>query len=346
MRKTFNKFLFLLSLSTFLLSLYSVLQHWDYEETLADIPELLRTEVTAEQIKKEIDDAISHAEFDDARTYLQIARENNFPLDFDAYQQLILRQDTTLKTITTQVSSFVSGFAEGKGANMAGLAGAVTADFTVIGDIRDLRGEYKHYSKNEDVNELIVVLSGAGIGLTALTISSMGSAGPAKAGASTIKTAVKMGRITGRFQKELLKLGRKVFDWPMFTRLIKQDKSISNITRAAKQSYKPAAITPLKQIASQVNVIRKSTSTIDTVQLLSYVDTADDLAHLEKVSLKLGTKTKATLKLVGKGALRTVRVLRKTTALIVSLLSSIISGLFSLYLLFRFAFKGKSFSII
>ncbi len=339
LKKPLSKIFLLISLSTFSLSIYSVLQHWEYKETLVNIPELLHSSVTAEQIGHEIEQSIAAAEFDDARIYLKIAQDNHYPIDVKKYQQEIERQDTSFRAITSNVSNFISGFAKGKSDNMAGLAGAVSADFTVIGDVRDLRKEYQHYSKDEDVNELVVLLSGAGVGLTALTVGSMGSAGPAKAGASTLKAAVKMGRITARFQKELLKLGRKVFDWALFTRLTKQDKSLSNISRAAKQAYKPTAVQPLKRIASQVNSIRKNTSTIDTVHLLKYVETSDDLTHLEKVSIKLGRETKATMKLLGKGALRTVRVLRKTTTLLLSLLGSLVSGLLSIMLLFRFVIR-------
>lgn len=338
LKKPLSKFLLALSLSSFALSLYSVLQHWEYKEKLVDIPALLQSSVSAEQINQEIEKSIANAEFDEARTFLAIAQDNHIPIDIESYRQRITRQDTALRAVTANVSNFVSGFAKGKANSMAGLAGAVTADFTVIGDVRDLHSEYKHYSTGDEVNELIVVLSGAGVGLTALTVGSMGSASTAKVGASTLKSAVKMGRITARFQKQLLNLGRKVFDWKRFTRLIKQDKSLPNISRAAKQAYNPAAIKPLEHIASQVNSIRKSTSTIDTVDLLKYVETTDDLTHLEKVSVKLGTKTKATMKLLGKGAIRTVRVLRKTTALMMSILGSLISGLFSLFFLVRLAF--------
>lgn len=335
MKKILNRFLLILSLSAFAVSLYQVLQHWDYEETLVDLNQSLRNNITKEQISNEIEVAIDTAEFDDARMYLAIAKSNNYSVDFETYQAIIKQKDTKLRQIVTQASNFTEGFLEGKGANMAGIAGSVTADFSVIGDARDLKREYKKHQDGQDVNELIILLSGAGIGLTALTVSSMGTAAPAKAGASVIKVAVKTQRVTRGFQKHLVKLGRKVFDWPVFTRLVKQNKSTKNIRRAAKQAYHPEAIKPLKRIANQVNRIRKSTSTIDTVHLFKYIDSPKDLARLEKISLKYGNKTKGMMKLLGKGALRTVRVLRKTTELLISLFSSLLSGMFSFALLFR-----------
>ena len=336
MKKTFRKLLLLLSLGAFAVSISSVLQHWQYQDTLVDISRVLKLKVDGSQIEAEIETAIQNSEFDDARTYLQIAQENNYLINFEKYQSEIEQQDTQIKKITSKVTNFVSGFAKGEGSDMAGLAGAVTADFTVVGDVRDLRREYNNYSEDKNVNELIVLLSGVGVGLTALTVSSMGTAAPAKTGTSIVKAAVKMNRVTARFQKQLIKLGRNAFDWPLFRRSIKQDKSIKNFRVAIKQAYKPKAVTPLKRIAAQINGIRKSTSTVDAMHLLKYVENTDDLRRLEKISLKQGAKTKGLMKLVGKGALRTVRVLRKTAALMFSLFSSFLSGLiwFSL-LVFR-----------
>jgi len=337
--KTVRALALMLSLGAFGLSAYQVLQHWDYDEILVDLEKSLRLNVSQKQISQEIHTAISKAEFDDARMYIAIAESNHYDIDSEGLNKFITQKDTDLRKVVTQVTNFTKGFINGKSSNMAGITGSVVADFTVVGDVRDLAKEYEKYEKGKDINEVIVLLSGVGVGLTALTVASLGSSAPAKAGTSIIKLAVKTRRMTRSFQKHLVKLGRKVFDWPMFTRLLKQNKNVRNIRSAARQAYHPEAIKPLEKIASQVNRIRKSTSTMDTVHLLKYVDSPDDLVKLEKISLKYGTRTKGLMKLVGKGALRTVRVLRKTTALILSLLASALSGLLSLLFLFRAIFS-------
>jgi len=338
-KETVRKLALILSLSTFSLSAYQVLQHWDYDEILVDIEKSLRLNVTQKKISQEIHNSISNAEFDDARMYIAIAESNHYEVDSERLKNFISQKDTQLRKVITQATNFTQGFIKGKSANVAGISGSVVADFTVVGDVRDLSHEYEKHEKGEEINEVIVLLSGAGVGLTALTVASLGTVAPAKAGTSIIKLAVKTHRMTRSFQKHIVKLGRKVFDWPLFSRLLKQNRSVNNIRHAARQAYHPEAIKPLKKIASQVNRIRKSTSTIDTVHLLKYVESPNDLRKLEKISLKYGTKTKGLMKLVGKGALRTVRVLRKTTALILSLLATALSGLLSFLFLFRAVFK-------
>ena len=331
-KSTLRLGLFIISLSAFVLSFYQVTQYWNYQDVLVDLTKQLKSNVSKEAIESEIQDAFDRSDFDDVRMYLEISRENNFPLAFSVYEQQLIEQDTQVKRIVNNTSNFIDGFLKGDGSNIAGIAGAVSADFTVIGDVRDLKKETSKYLDGNEVNELIVILSGTGIGLTALTIGSMGSAAPAKTGASMMKLAVKTQRISKGFQKQLVKLGRKVFDWPAFTRLVKQDKSLNNIQRAAKRAYHPKAIQPLKKVAVQVNGIRKSSSAVDTLHLLKYIENTDDLRHLEKVTAKYGNQTKGLMKLIGKGALRTVRVLKKTTELLLSIVSSIVSGSLSLLL--------------
>ncbi len=336
-----KRFFLVLSIGTLLASLYSVSKYWDYQQVLVDIGKELHRHISASDIDKEIRGAITREAFDDARMYLAIAKNNHYLIDTGRYAEIIKQKDTPLTRLTRDAGEFATGFVSGKSSSVAGIAGAVGADFTVIGDVRDLYREYNHMQQGKDVNELIVILSGVGVGFTALTIGSLGSAAPAKSGVSLIKLAAKTRRLSSRFQKHLLKQGKKVFDWRLFSRLLKEGKqprsftqSLKQIPRAAKQAYHPNAVEPLKMIAKQINNVRKATSVSDALHLLKYVETTDDLRHLEKISLKYGTQTKGIMKLLGKGALRTVRVLRKTAELLWSLISSVLSAMFSLFLLF------------
>lgn len=320
------------SLCIFLLSVSRVGQYWDYQEILIDVEQQISQNITQEDLSQQIQQSINQSELEDARSYLQIAKEHNIAIDYGYFENEIKQKDEPLKRIIKNSSDFVEGFIEGKSSNLAGVVGSITADFTIIGDARDLRKEYIKYQEGKPVDELIVVLSGAGIGLTALTVGSLGAASPAKTGASTIKHAVKSQQLTKTFQNQILKLGRKVFDWSAFTRILKQNTSLSNIRRAVKIAYQPKAIKPLSVIASKVNNIRKLSSLSDSLFLLKYIDNASELNRLEKVVVRHGNKTKVLFKLLGKSVIKTTRVLKKTIELFLSIVSSIISGLFSLLL--------------
>jgi hypothetical protein len=128
----------------------------------------------------------------------------------------------------------------------------------------------------------------------------------------------------------LLRQGSEVFDYKSFLLAARAEKSLDGISKAAVRAYNPNATQAIQRTAEQVNNIRKVSSTADVVHLLQYVENADDLVRLEKLSLKYGTQTKAIMKLLGKGAIGTVRILRKSTEWLISLLASFVSFVASL----------------
>ena len=167
--------------------------------------------ISEDDLSREISNSIDKGYFDDARMYLAIATSNNYLIDVKRFKQRIRDEDTRLRKIMTKGKDFKKGFVNGKSTNMAGVAGAVAADFTVIGDARDLKGEYTKFQKGDDVNELIVILSGTGIGLTVLTVATLGGAAPAKVGASVLKVAVKTQTCNARIAKTFSKSGAQYF---------------------------------------------------------------------------------------------------------------------------------------
>jgi hypothetical protein len=334
----------ILSLSAFAVSLKKLSSHWHYEEAPADTHHLMTSTIDAKTLHTEITEAINKGHFDEARMYIDIAKQHGYSLYYDQYQQQLLEQDTNVRKIKDNVGNFVGGFVSGTGSSSAGVAGAIAADFTVVGDVRDLHTEYNHYKADEPVDELVATLSGIGIGLTALAIGTAGSAAPAKAGVSVIKMAKKMRQLTPSFQKELLNTASNVFKWKGFIKATQNGKGITNVVHAAKKAYNPQAIKPLKKMAGQVSQIRKSTSVADTLQMMKYVKSTKDLQHLSKVSTKHGKNTKGYLKLLGITVLRGGKIITKTAAFIISLISSLISFIFSL--IFLFPRKKKKISEI
>ncbi|MGB1310990.1 MAG: hypothetical protein ACPG47_07240, partial [Leucothrix sp.] len=243
-----------------------------------------------------------------------------------AYNNYLTKHDTTSSRVTKQVTGFAEGFFSGKGDDASGVAGALAADFTVVGDLRDLSEQFSLYQDGQPVNQLITTLAGVGVGLTAATIGSAGMAAPVKAGASTLKLAARMNRLTRSFRDELMRIGAKVFDWKQFLRLSK-GADLSSISRVAKQAYNPQAARSLGALAEQANGIRKNTSTIDSIRLLKYVENTDDLRGVNRISQQFGLHTRSVFLLLGRTAIRGVKTLRITLELLISLTSSLFFGL-------------------
>ena len=313
-------------LAGFVLGVMSVAEHWDYDFKAPDIDKMLATQVSTEQIKTEIDSALRDEQFDEARSLLTTAQQFNHLLDYPAYQQYLIEHDTTASRLVRQVSDFADGFISGKGQEASGVAGALVADFTVVGDVRDLNEQYGRYQQGLPVNQLVTSLAGVGVGLTAVTIGSAGVAAPVKAGASTLKLATKMNRLTRGFRDELTQIAGRVFNWDDFFRQVK-GANLSELPRIARQMYNPQAAKSLSVIADQANDIRKNTSIADSVHLLKYVDNTQDLSRLHRVSQRYGAQTRGIFLLLGKGAVRGVKMLRLTIELLLSALVSLFCAL-------------------
>ncbi|MCK5896326.1 MAG: hypothetical protein KAG20_05945 [Cocleimonas sp.] len=341
MRSSLRLVFLIISLSAFAVSLKQLAGHWEYEDAPADTHHLMTTTVNAQTLHKEITEAIDDGRFEQARMYIDIGKQHGYGLYYEQYQQQLIEEDTQERRIKDNVGNFMGGFVSGKGSSGAGVAGAIAADFTVVGDMRDLHTEYMHYQKEEPVDELVATLSGVGIGLTALAIGTAGSAAPAKAGVSMVKMAKKTRQLTPAFQKQLLGMAGNVFDWKGFVKATQSGKGMTNVMRAAKTAYHPKAVKPLGKMAGQVSQIQKSSSVADTLHMMKYVESTKDLRHLTKVTTKHGKNTRGYLLLLGKGVLRGGKILKKTTAFFIGLLGSLVSFIFSLIFLFPAKKKRK-----
>lgn len=308
----------------------SIAKYWDFAELEPDIANLMTKGVKTAEVEAQINTAIQNDNPEDARMYLAIAQTFGYAVNAANFLPRIEALETPWQVTRRQAEQFANGFIEGSGDTGAGVAGAVTADFTVIGDARDLYEQYQNLQAGKEVNELITALAGVGVGLTAITVLSSGSAAPLKTGSSTLKMATRANKLSPKMQSVLIKQATDLFDYKTFLLATRGEKSLDNLRQVAIKAYNPKALNALSDTATQVNSIRKSTSLVDTLDILRYADSADDLRRLEKLSVKYGTETKGVLKLLGKGALGTARVLRYATELAIAALASLVSLLASL----------------
>lgn len=333
MSQSIRLFFLLVSLYFFGYSLTLLFDAWEYDNTLPDVKTLLHEKVSPEQLNRLVGESINRDELEQAQMYLSIAKEYQYPLHYSYYEKHIRERDTEERRMKRNVSHFVEGFATGAGSDTAGIAGAVAADFTVIGDARDLYDEYQKHQSGKPVNELVVGLAGVGVGLTVVTYGSVGTTATVKAGASLLKMASKARMITHGFSQVLSRSARRVFDWGSFNDALRNSNRITDVTHAAKRSFNYSAIGSLKRITTKVNNMREATSISDAMYMLRFIENNDDLLRMERFALKHKAQTRGLLTLIGKGAVRTVRVLKKTGQLIFSIVACFFSFMFMLLFL-------------
>jgi len=217
---------------------------------------------------REIEQALTADDVDLARSFVDLAAERGVALP----PELIAKTESAerdAESYSHKAASFARGFVTGKPEDMASAAGMVTGDLFVFGDIRDVVREGWRGMRGEEVDTLVLGLAGAGIAVTAGVYASSGLAAPARAGLSVAKAARKGGAIGA----------------PLI-RLLKLEKREG-----------------LVQFVSDLGRVQSRTGMRGALDGLRIAENPKDVARLASLAAVKGGKTRAIVKLLGRGAI-------------------------------------------
>jgi hypothetical protein len=113
-------------------------------------------------------------------------------------RQLHAAETTPWKRGTRLARQCALGFGAGTGLTPTALACTAVGDLMLWGDVRDLGREAWHALRGVPVDPVVLGLAGAGLGVTALTMGTAGTAAPARVGVSGAKAAAKAARLGAR----------------------------------------------------------------------------------------------------------------------------------------------------
>ncbi len=165
--------------------------------------------------------------------------------------------------------SFARGLVFGETDSIAAFGGTALGDLFVFGDLRDATRQGIQFARGEAVDKAVLSLSLAGIALTAGTYVSLGAMAPARVGLSVIKAGAKTGRIGARFLRA--------------ARL----ERVENLVRAA----------------GDVGRVQRKAGSRAAIEGLKLAEQPKDLSRLAQLAAAKGGKTRAVLKLLGRGAI-------------------------------------------
>jgi hypothetical protein len=217
---------------------------------------------------REIEAALAGNDIDLARSFVELAAERQVPLP----PILIGRVEAAERdaaTPSSRVASFARGFITGKPEDLSSAAGMVAGDLFVFGDVRDVVREGWHGLRREEVDTLVLGLAGTGIAVTAGVYVSGGLAAPARAGLSVIKAARRSGHIAAPLVR-VLKMEKR-------EKLI---EFVGNLGRVQSRAGMRGAMDGLK-IAEHPR----------------------DVAKVAALAAAKGGKTRAIIKVLGRGAI-------------------------------------------
>lgn len=169
------------------------------------------------------------------------------------------------------------GFLTGAAPNEAALAGALAADLSGFGDIRDIGVQAGNYLTGQDVDPLLTGLSAAGLGVTAATLASAGLALPARSGLSVVKVAKRAGKLSPALARDVAALA---------------------VRTAEKQGARAAAL-ELGTLGSDVAVIGGKAGYRAALATLNTAKSAREVGVMARLSERFGKATRGVLVLSG-----------------------------------------------
>jgi hypothetical protein len=203
------------------------------------------------------------------------------------------------------VESFAQGFVTGEPRDLTGFAGTVTGDLLVFGDIRDIVREGGRRIAGEKADELVLGLAGVGLAVTAATYATSGVAAPARVGVSVVKVARKTARLSGELSATIGRSVRSVVDWPKLRSALAGISITEPVLaiRAARDAVKVERAGGLMRFARDVGRVQSKAGTQAALDGLKIAESPREMSRVARLAESAGSRTRAILKVAGRGAI-------------------------------------------
>ena len=251
---------------------------------------------------REIEAALAANDADLANSYLELARERNIAVPAALAEKVTAAVDRA-NSATAHIESFARGLITGEPENVVGLAGTALGDLFVYGDIRDAVREGTRYISGQPTDELVLGLSVVGLAITAGTYASIGVTTPARVGLSAVKAARRTGRISAGMADWVGRSLREIIDWSALKRAGAAIADPTTAIREARTVVKAEKADSLMKLANDVGRVQSKAGTQAALDGLKLAQGPRDMARVAKLAEKKGSKTRAILKTLGRGAI-------------------------------------------
>jgi len=254
--------------------------------------------------EREINAALAANDADLANSFLDLAGERKVRVD-PALAAKVAAASAAVATTSRSLESFARGLVTGEPEDLSGLAGTAVGDLFVLGDIRDAAREGTRLATGQQADELILGLACVGIAVTAGTYATVGLAAPARVGLTLVKVARKTGRIGSRMASWISRSVRDIVDWTALARVMRS-ASITEpalAVRAVREAVKVEKAQDLVRLVGDVGRVQAKAGTQAALDGLRLAEGPRDISRLARLAAAKGGKTRAILKLAGRGAI-------------------------------------------
>jgi hypothetical protein len=252
----------------------------------------------------EIEAALAADDADLARSFLELARETNIPVDPELAER-VERANAGAAATVRSLENFARGVVTGEAQDASGLAGVAILDLFVVGDIRDALREATRLAAGEEADQLVLGLACVGLAVTAGTYASVGAAVPARVGITVLKAARKTGRLGAAMTAWLNHSLREVVDWTMLKGAVSRATLAQPAAalRGAREAVKGENARSLVRLVGDVGRVQASAGTRAALDGLKLAEGPRDVSKIARLAAAKGGKTRAILKMAGRAAI-------------------------------------------
>ena len=258
----------------------------------------------AEVAARGINDALADHDADLAKSFVDLADARDVAID-PALREKVAAAVTEASSARHAAESFAMGFITGVPEDGAALAGTALGDLFVFGDIRDAVREGTHLALGEPTDKLILGLACVGIAITTGTYATLGASAPVRIGLTLAKAARRTGRLGGRLTLAVGRMLRGVVDWSRLRRAI-IGASITEpavAVRAVREAVKLERAEGLLDLARDVGRVERKAGTRAALEGLQVAESPREMSRVAKLAETEGSRTRAILKVAGRGAI-------------------------------------------
>ena len=258
----------------------------------------------ADLASREIEAALVAKDSDLAQSFVDLAADRKVALDpaLTAKVSAAVTEDASTRHAA---QSFAMGLVTGEPSDMAGLAGTTLGDLFVFGDIRDAAREGTRLATGQKADELVLGLACVGLAITAGTYATLGVAAPARVGLSLAKVARKTGTLSADLAAYIGRAMRSVVDWSQLKAAVGGFSIAQPLlaVRAAREAVKVERAGGLMHLARDVGRVQAKAGTHAALDSLKVAETPREMARVATLAEKSGSRTRAILKVAGRGAI-------------------------------------------
>jgi hypothetical protein len=255
-------------------------------------------------IAEQIEAALAANDAGLADSFVELAREKDISLPGELSQRVsdAVQEENSSSHFAKR---FANGLVTGNADDVGSLSGTIAGDLFVFGDVRDVVRESKHLVMGEDTDHLVLGLATAGLAVTAATYVSVGGVAPVRAGLTLVKDARKVGRLGEGLTEWAGRSARGMVDTPMLQNAVASGSVLrpgqtASAIKAAFHAEKAGALVRLAKDVGRVSEKAGARGALDTLRI---AEGPQDVARAARLAESQGGRTRAILKMLGRGGL-------------------------------------------